>query len=106
MSFDQEFRELKFPKKKSYETEISYVLQLISNGYVLNSYICRYIGIAHLHSITPKLYDKGYDFSKSKGLAYCPKRKLIPPRKVITLYMTQDQQSQYRENKKEKAAKV
>lgn len=103
MMLKEKCLELKLLEPNSFDTDISYIVRCISSGYIITTRICRYIGIGNLHSITPKLSDKGIDFTSNNGPAYCYFSKTIPLDHVIVIYMTKDQQATHRA-KKEKPA--
>jgi len=100
MIISQNCIEQGLPTPKSYDTQLGYIKRCIGSGYVLNSRLCSYIGIAHLHSYIPVLRQKGLEFSQEYGLSYCPARDFVPPYLVDIIYMTVEQQNQYREEKK------
>ncbi len=91
--------ELQLPPPKGYETQESYLLRAISNDYNLNTRICRFIGIHNLHSIVPAMIRKGINLTLGHGRVYCPFTNTTPPHPVISIYMTKEQQEEYRQGK-------
>ena len=99
MIFKDKCIELGLPEPKDYETDESYILRTIANGHVLNTRMCCYCGIFYLHSIVPKIHEKKYEFTWGLGLAKCEFTHKTPRREVIIIYMTKEQQEQYRNEK-------
>lgn len=91
--------ELELPEPKSFETQLLYILRLIAEGFVLNTRICRFIGIHNLHSIVSVLAKRGENFTLMYERVYCPFIGDIPPYPVDVIYMTKEQQDQYRNEK-------
>ncbi|MBK8187487.1 MAG: hypothetical protein IPK77_09760 [Cellvibrio sp.] len=91
--------ELNLPTPKTYETQLLYILRLISEGFVLNTRICRFIGIHNLHSLASVLVKRGVNFTLCYERVYCPFIGDIPPYPVDVIYMTKEQQEQYRNEK-------
>lgn len=94
---------LDLPEPKSHETQLVYVLRVMAEGFVLNTRLCRFIGIHNLHSLVSTLAKRGVNFTLAYERVYCPFICDTPPFPVDVVYMTQDQQAKYRN---EKAAKV
>jgi len=90
---------LGLPKPKSFETQLLYILRLITEGFVLNTRICRFIGIHNLHSYVSVLAKRGVTFSLYRERVYCPFIDDIPPYPVDVIYMTKEQQEQHRNEK-------
>lgn len=88
-------RKLGLSEPKSFETQYAYVLRLMLEGVTLDTRICRFLGIHNLHSIVPKLYDNGVEFTQYQGLTECPFTGEIPRRPVIVIYMTPEQRKAY-----------
>lgn len=95
--------ELGFPAPRLYDTQESYLLRLLRAGRTINSRLCRYLGIFHLHSIEPALRKKGWQFIKEKGKAKCPFTGKVPTYPVIIIYMTKEQREQFTKRKPAKA---
>ncbi len=93
--------EIDLPMPKGYETQIGYVKRLLVSGYRLNTRLCRFIGIANLHSITSALKNKGTMLVVEHGIAKCPETNETPPYPVDIIYMTTDQISEYKKTKPE-----
>ena len=87
--------ELNWLTPKSYETQYSYILRLLLEGFTLTTRTCRYIGIHNLHSIIPKFYDREIELTHYLGQAECPFTKEIPERRVNIVYMTPEQRQAY-----------
>jgi hypothetical protein len=84
--------ELGLPKPKGYETHPTYIMRCISSGFILNTRVCRFIGIHNLHSIIPPLLNK-YDFTKVLDRVLCPFTGEIPVQPVDVIYMTKEQKA-------------
>ena len=82
---------LGLPAPKVYDTQKSYIKRLMIMGHKVNTRLCRFIGIANLHSIISSLKKKGVVFVTEHGLAKCPETNEIPPYHVDIIYMTQEQ---------------
>ena len=87
------------PEPKEPQSQNNYIINCLLKGYILDTRICRHIGIANLHSLKQELR-KSINFMECKQLVYCPKFKIIPPKTVLIIYMTPDQIKQYLSNKK------
>jgi len=94
--------ELGLPEPTSFDNQQTYVLNVITNGFKLNTRMARFIGIHNLHSIAPMLYKKGYQFTLEHGRVKCPFTGKTPTEPVDILSMTPEQVANY---KKSKAAK-
>ena len=94
--------ELGLPIASSFDTQITYVIKVISTGVKLNTRKARFIGIHNLHSIASTLQKKGYKFTLEHGRVKCPFTGEFPHQYVDILSMTTEQISHY---KKTKAAK-
>ncbi len=91
--------ELGLPEPASFDNQQTYVLNVISKGYKLDTRKARYIGIHNLHSIAPILHKKGHPFTLEHGRVKCPFTGIIPPNPVDILSMTPTQIYQYRSTK-------
>jgi hypothetical protein len=91
--------ELGLPEPKSFETQLLYILRLIAEGFVLNTRICRFIGIHNLHSLASVLAKRGINFTLTYERVYCPFIGDIPPYPVDVIYMTNEQREHYRNEK-------
>jgi hypothetical protein len=83
--------ELGLPLPASFDNQLTYVLNVIVNGFKLNTRTARFIGIHNLHSIAPILYKKGYQFTLEHGRVKCPFTGKVPPYPVDILSMTPEQ---------------
>jgi hypothetical protein len=88
------------PVPKKYQTQLSYVTYCLLEGYSINTRDARYIGIANLNSVAPKLAKKGIPFTNTKEKVWDPKENRIDPKKVIVLRMSTEQREEYWANKK------
>ncbi len=92
--------ELNLPIPHSFYTCESYVLHCISKGYMLNTRMCRYIGISNLHSVISSLRNKGIDLIVEHKRVYDPALQRIIPYPVDVVTMTVEQRKEYFSNKK------
>jgi hypothetical protein len=91
--------ELGLPIPTRFDNQQTYVLNVIANGFKLDTRMARFIGIHNLHSIAPMLYKKGYPFTLEHGRVKCPFTGDFPPYPVDILSMTPDQIVQYKKTK-------
>jgi hypothetical protein len=97
--------EIGLPLPASYDNQLTYVLKVISTGHKLNTRTARYIGIHNLHSIAPRLHNKGYRFSLEHGRVKCPFTGKTPSNPVDILSMTPEQIIIYNNKKAAKKLK-
>lgn len=95
--------ELGLPTPKGYDTQESYITRAIASGFILNTRICRFIGIHNLHSLASIMAKKGLWFSLTHERVLCPFTGEVPPHPVDIIYMTRDQQEAHRQSKLAKA---
>ena len=91
--------ELGLPEPTSFDNQQTYVLNVITNGFKLNTRMARFIGIHNLHSIAPMLYKKGYQFTLEHGRVKCPFTGKTPTEPVDILSMTPEQVANYKKTK-------
>jgi len=91
--------ELGLPEPKSFDTQLAYILKVITLGMSINTRDARYIGIHNLHSIPPKLHKKGYPYTLEHGRVNCPFTGKTPSNSVDILSMTPEQISNYQKTK-------
>lgn len=91
--------ELGLPEPKKYHTQDHYIATCLLKGCKINTRICRHIGIGNLHSLKKAIKNR-VEFMEYKDSVFCPKLKLIPPHKVLIIYMTHEQIKQHLSNKK------
>jgi hypothetical protein len=91
--------ELGLPIPTRFDNQQTYVLNVIANGFKLDTRMARFIGIHNLHSIAPMLYKKGYLFTLDHGRVKCPFTDKVPSEPVIILSMTPEQIVHYKNTK-------
>ena len=91
--------ELGLPEPTRFDNQQTYVLNVITNGFKLNTRMARFIGIHNLHSIAPMLYKKGYQFTLEHGRVKCPFTGKTPTEPVDILSMTPEQVANYKKTK-------
>ena len=92
--------DLGLPVPKSYQSQSGYVLMCASKGERLTTHLCRYIGIANLHSVVSSIKKIGIEIEVEHSPSYCPRAKKIKPIPVDVVYMTSEQIKAYQEWKK------
>jgi len=97
--------ELNFLLPLESESQEDYILRLISSGLTINTRQARVIGIGDLHSVSPSLRAKGYDFIDVKRKAIDPVNGETPEQEVIHLSMTTEQRKLFKEDKATAKAK-
>lgn len=98
--YQDKIKELGLPKYGGGK-QIHYVITLLLKGYKVDTRQCRYIGIANLHSIIPKLFSiHRLEVTKELKRVIDPQIKIVPDRPVDVIWMTESQRAEYFKRKK------
>ncbi|MGO3344906.1 MAG: hypothetical protein ACTIM4_08560 [Marinomonas sp.] len=101
MLYQDRIAQLGWPEHKG-QSQRQYISKLLINGFTINSKQCHYIGINHLHSILPKLNERGFPCTVEHKKVIDPATGKLSPTNVDSVHMTQEQRQEWLDKQAEK----
>lgn len=89
--YTHHINKLGLPAPKYGEKQIHYLKRVLLNGYILNTRICRFIGIGNLHSLISSLKKQHFPHTVEHLKVVDPYTGELPPHSVDVIWMTPEQ---------------